>query len=91
MPDEIVKSALKKAQRDEINVIERSYIELYTLAIAWIYFETLIQKKIVRKNNRRAYLATCILIAFKQVQIYGDFTMYTSYLFLQLREDMHRL
>ena len=53
---------------------------MYTLAIAWIYFETLIQKKIVRKNNRRAYLATCILIAFKMVQIYGDQSKYTQYL-----------
>lgn len=56
------------------------YIEVFTLAIAWIYFETLIQKKIIRKNTRRVYLATCIFIAFKQVQIYGDRSEYTQYL-----------
>jgi hypothetical protein len=44
-----------------------SYMEVYTLSVAWILFETLILKNLVRKHNRRAYLATCILICFKQI------------------------
>lgn len=43
-----------------------SYVEVYTLAVAWILFETLILKNLVRKHNRRVYLAVCILICFKQ-------------------------
>ena len=46
---------------------------MYTLAVAWILFETLIRKNLVRKHNRGAYLATCILISFKQVQVFGGF------------------
>jgi hypothetical protein len=46
---------------------QNSYIEVYSLAVAWILFEKLIQKNLVRKHNRRVYLATCILISFKLV------------------------
>lgn len=55
----------------ETKINDRSYMEVYTLSVAWILFETLILKNLVRKHNRRAYLATCILISFKQIQVYG--------------------
>ena len=67
-------------------------MEIYTLSLAWIYFETLIQKKIVRKDNRRVLLATCILVAFKMVQVYGGTdNLYQEYLLRQLRVDLDRL
>ena len=47
-------------------------MEVYTLAAACILFETLIQKNLVRKHNRRVYLDTCILISFKH-EIYGGY------------------
>lgn len=50
-----------------------SYVEVYTLAVAWILFETLILKNLVRKHNRRVYLAVCILICFKQFQMFGGY------------------
>jgi hypothetical protein len=61
----------EEVDEDEPNADEQkqimSYIEVYSLAQAWVLFETLIQKNLVRKHNRRAYLGTCILISFKQV------------------------
>jgi hypothetical protein len=51
-----------KVTNDENSV---GYVEMYTLAVAWILFETLIRKNLVRKHNRGAYLSTCILISFK--------------------------
>ena len=58
-------------------------MEVYTLAVAWILFETLIQKNIVRKHNRRFYLSTCIFISMKQIQVFGGYidNLYNQYLF----------
>lgn len=69
-----------------------AYMEVYTLALAWILFETLVQKNLVRKKNRYAYLSTCILISFKQVQAFGDTDEpFNKILFEQLHSDFKRL
>lgn len=68
-------------------------MEIYSLAIAWILFETLIQKGLVKKHNRRTILGTCILIAFKQQQVFGGFqdNEKNQTLFKQLNKDIARL
>ena len=42
-----------------------TYIEIYTVAHAWVLFEKLIYEGLVKKNNRKIMAAICLLIAFK--------------------------
>jgi hypothetical protein len=48
-------------------------MEVYTVAHAWVLFEKLVYKGMVKKNNRRVIAAICLLIAFKQTEVYGGF------------------
>ena len=47
------------------------YIEIYSIAHTWVLFERLIYKNVVKKHNRRAYLAACFLISVKIVELFG--------------------
>ena len=46
-------------------------IEVYSIAHAWVLFERLIYKNVVKKHNRRRYLAACLRISVKLVELYG--------------------
>jgi hypothetical protein len=46
---------------------------VYTVAYAWVLFEKLIYKGIVKKHNRKLLVMLCILIAFKSIEAYGGF------------------
>ena len=52
---------------------EEPYIDVYTVAYAWVLFEKLIYKGIVKKHNRKLLAALCVLIAFKCTEAYGGF------------------
>jgi hypothetical protein len=41
---------------------------LYTVAHAWVLFERLIYKKLVRDDNDAIYLTICLLISIKIVE-----------------------
>lgn len=43
------------------------------MAHAWVLFEKLIYKGLVKKNNRKIMPAICLLIAFKFFEAYGGF------------------
>lgn len=49
-----------------------TYVQLYSVAHAWVLFERLILKNVVRKHNRRIYLAICLLISIKLVEDVGE-------------------
>ena len=49
------------------------YIEVYTLAHAWVLFEKLIYRGIVKKHNRKIMAVTCLFIAFKYNDAYGGY------------------
>ena len=43
-------------------------MEVYTVAHAWVLFERLIYKNVVRKQNRRLYLAACLYVSKKLLE-----------------------
>lgn len=52
---------------------EEPYVDAYTIAYAWVLFEKLIYRGIVKKHNRKLLAALCVLIAFKCTEAYGGF------------------
>jgi len=48
-----------------------SYVQIYTVAHAWVLFERLIYKNAIRKHNSRIYLSACLLISIKLIELYG--------------------
>ena len=48
-----------------------SYVQIYSVAHAWILFERLVYKNMIRKHNSRIYLSACMLISIKLVELYG--------------------
>jgi len=46
-------------------------VQIYSVAHAWILFERLVYKNMIRKHNSRIYLSACMLISIKLVELYG--------------------
>ena len=46
-------------------------MQIYSVAHAWILFERLVYKNVIRKHNSRIYLSACMLISIKLVELYG--------------------
>ena len=70
----ITLSKIMRLKKDLIELFikcERPYIDLYSVAHAWVLFERLIYKNVVKKHNRRRYLASCLQISIKLVELYG--------------------
>ena len=72
----ITLSKIMRLKKDLIEIFlmqkEKIDIEVYSVAHAWVLFERLIYKNVVKKHNRRRYLAACLRISVKLVEIYGD-------------------
>lgn len=66
------------------------YVELYTVAHAWVLFERLIYKDVVRKHNRCIYLAICLYISIKLFDMNGTQREITRKL-ARLEPDMDAL
>jgi hypothetical protein len=69
-------SKIRRLKTDMVNIFivpEDSYMEVYTVSQAWVMFEKLIYKGMVKKVNRRIIAGTCLLIAFKYTEVYGGF------------------
>jgi len=45
--------------------MQSDYLEVYTVAHAWVLFERLIYKNVVKKKYRRIYLAACLSVSKK--------------------------
>jgi Cyclin, N-terminal domain len=56
------------------------------VAYAWVLFEKLIYKGIVKKHNRKLVTVLCLLIAFKCTEAYGGFKA-NEQRFLKLMSD----
>jgi len=52
---------------------KKPHVQLYSIAHAWVLFERLILKNLVRSQDRRIYLAVCLLISIKIIEINGFF------------------
>ena len=68
-------SQIIRLKQDLVKIFLRSkdtYVQLYSVAHAWVLFERMILKNIVRKHNRRIYLAICLLISIKLVEDGGE-------------------
>ena len=69
-------SKIRRIKPDMIHIFlqaEGAYMEVYTVSHAWVLFEKLIYKGLVKKHNRRIIAAICLLIAFKCTEVYGGF------------------
>lgn len=62
LKDDLVKIFLQRSD---------SYVQIYTVAHAWILFERLVYKNAIRKHNSRIYLSVCMLISIKLIELYG--------------------
>lgn len=65
---------------------DEPYVDAYTIAYAWVLFEKLIYRGIVKKHNRKLLAALCVLIAFKCTEAYGGFKK-NEERFLKLKSD----
>jgi len=54
-----------------------------------VLFEKLIYKRKVNKRNRRVMAAVCLVIIFKQNQVYGDFKA-NKKMFQKLQQDLQK-
>jgi len=68
---------------------KKPHVQLYSIAHAWVLFERLILKNLVRKQDRRIYLAVCLLISIKIIEINGFFEGKARP--LQLEKDINLL
>ena len=66
LKDDMIDIFLKEKQEHE----ELDY-QLYSIAHGWVLFERLIYKNVVTKHNRRRYLAACLLISIKLIELHG--------------------
>lgn len=66
------------------------YMEVYTVAHAWVLFEKLIHKMVVKKSNRKIMSAMCLLIAFKSTEAYGGYAL-NEEKFARLKQDLIQL
>ena len=67
-----------------------SYVQIYSVAHAWILFERLVYKNAIRKHNSRIYLSACMLISIKLVELYGGVDMNRDKLSM-LNDDLREL
>ena len=67
---------IRKLKHDLANIFlkcEDPYLELYSVCSAWVLFEKLVHKRFVKKFNRRVVLGICLLISYKNTQVYGGY------------------
>jgi hypothetical protein len=58
-------SMLKKLRRDMLERARAVDLDLCTVALAYVYFEKLVLKRVVFKANRKLVAFTCLMLAFK--------------------------
>ena len=58
-------SKIRNLKRETLEYWKKCDLEISTLALAVVYFEKLIMRKLVIKSNRKLKFATCLLLAFK--------------------------
>ena len=61
-----------------LNKDEDPYLELYSVAHAWVLFERLIYKGVVKSHNQRHYLAACLKISVKLYELFGSIDVYSQ-------------
>lgn len=44
------------------------YLEIYTYAHAWVLFERLAYKNVIKKQNRRVYLIACLRLSHRLLE-----------------------
>ncbi len=65
IPPSLTLSKIRNLKRETLEYWKRQDLEISTLALAVVYFEKLIMRKLVIKSNRKLKFATCLLLAFK--------------------------
>lgn len=69
---------------------ERPFVNVYTIAYAWVLFENLIYKGVAKKHNRKLLAILCILITFKSIESFGGFKA-NEELFKRLHETFKEI
>ena len=65
IPPSLTLSKIRNLKRETLEYWKKHDLEISTLALAVVYFEKLIIRKLVIKSNRKLKFATCLLLAFK--------------------------
>jgi len=65
LPAELTLSKIRNLKKEVIEHVRSLDLEISTAALAIIYFEKLVFKGVVRKQNRKLIMSVCLLIAFK--------------------------
>ena len=65
IPPSLTLSKIRNLKRETLEYWKKHDLEISTLALAVVYFEKLIIRKVVIKSNRKLKFATCLLLAFK--------------------------
>lgn len=65
LPETLSLSKIRKCKRLLLDVTRELDLEVSTLALAVVYFESLCVKALIDKANRKLAAATCALLAFK--------------------------
>eukprot|EP00943_MAST-04B_sp_MAST-4B-sp1_P001437 g1437.t1 len=65
IPPSLTLSKIRNLKRETLEYWKKQDLEISTLALAVVYFEKLIMRKLVIKSNRKLKFATCLLLAFK--------------------------
>jgi len=65
LPEELTLSKIRNLKRETLEHAKRLNLEFSTAALAIIYFEKLVLKGVVLKQNRKLAMSVCLVIAFK--------------------------
>lgn len=65
IPPSLTLSKIRNLKRETLEYWFKNNFEMSTLALAVVYFEKLIMRKLVVKANRKLKFAVCLLLAFK--------------------------
>lgn len=71
IPFSLTLSKIRNLKREALEYWFKHGLEISTLALAIVYFEKLIVKQIVFKENRKLKFAVCLLLAFKFNEAYN--------------------
>ena len=62
-------SKISNLKKDLLEMTKQNNIQVCTMAFAWSSFEKLVLKGYIYKNNRKLVASTCVLLAYKFVQM----------------------
>ena len=71
-PDiQLTLSKLRSLKRELFQIGVKCQLEIATIATAYVYFEKIVLKRIVNKQNRKVVAANCLVIAAKLHDVKG--------------------